>query len=115
MALKPISKEQITLGIHPTTRMLSIKQGENVIHLTRDQVIGLKGLKEGKYETNMYTSWLSPRNKFRLQPTGCILAECTDEYNQATILINSRGYKGIMDYVESHKGRIAWDKEFRRR
>ena len=115
MALKKFSNEQITLGIHPTTRMLSIKQGDNVIHMTRDQVNGLKGLKDGKYETNTYTSWLSPRNQFKLQPTGCILAEYTDEYNQATILINSRGFKGILDYVEANKGRIAWDREFRRR
>ena len=116
MGLKKISLDQITLGIDPVTRMVTLKQGENVIKMTRDQVNGIKALKEGKYpETNMYTSQIIPRNKFRLQPTGAILAECTDEYNAATILINSRGYKGILSYFDSNRGKISWDRDLKRR
>ena len=115
MALKQIALEQIQLGIHPTTKMLSIKQGDNVIHLTRDQVIGIKKLKEGNFETNIYTSKLAPRNTFKLTDTGAIIASCNDQYHEATILINRLGYKGILNYVDAKKAVIAWDKDLKRK
>ena len=115
MALKQIQLEQIQLGIHPTTKMLTIKQGDNVISMTRDQVIGLKKLKEGNFETNIYTSKLTPRNSFKLTPQGTILATCNDQYHEATVLINRLGYKGILNYVESKKAIISWDKDLKRK
>ena len=114
MALKQVSLEQIQLGINPITRMLQVKQGDNVIHLTRNQILGLKNLKENKYETNTYTSQITPRNKFKLTDSGSILMTCNDQYHEATVLLNRIGYKGIMQYTEAHKGKIAWDKDIRR-
>ena len=114
MALKPITNEQIQLGINPTTHMLSIKQGNNVINITRDQVIGLKKLKEGKFDSNTYTGQITPRNVFKLTEAGSIVATCNDQYHEATILINRLGYKGIMQYVDAKKGKIAWDRDIKR-
>lgn len=115
MALKKVTLEQIQLGINPITHMLQVKQGDNVIHMTRDQALGLKNLKENKYETNTYTAQITPRNKFKLTPTGTVVVTCNDQYHEATVLLNRIGYKGIMQYVEANKGKIAWDKDIKRK
>ena len=114
MALKQISLEMIQLGINPNTHMLSVKQGDNVINMTRDQVIGLKKLKEGKFDSNTYTAQITPRNIFKLTDTGSVIVSCNDQYHEATVLINRLGYKGIMQYVDDKKGQIAWDRDIKR-
>lgn len=113
--LKPITNAAVTLGIHPITKMLSVKQGDNVIHMTRDQANGLKSLKDKKNpEINTYTSQTYPTNRFKLTQQGTVLVECTDKYNEATILLNRHSIKGILDYVDANKGKIAWDRDIRR-
>lgn len=113
--MKKVTLGQFTLSIDPRTRMLNIQDGSSVISMTRDQVIGLKKLREGGNSNGVYTSTVSPRNRFSIAPTGAITVECNDEYHRDYMTINRLLYKGILSFVETHKGAIAWDRDFRRK
>lgn len=117
--LKKIELNPVQLSIEPTTRLLVVKQGDNEIKLTRDSVIGMKKLREGKFEGDVYTSSLLPRNRFKMAENGSITITCKDDYEDNVVFIANHkkldDYQRIQDFVDKNRARIAWDREFKRR
>ena len=117
--LKKIELSPVQLSIEPKTRLLVIKQGDNEVKLTRDSVIGLKKLREGKFESGVYTSTLLPRNRCTVAENGSITIVCKDEFEDNVVLLANHkkldDYQRVQDYVDKNKGRIAWERDFRGR
>ena len=112
--LKPVQ-----LSIEPQSRLLLVKQGENVVKLTRDSVIAMKKLRRGEYKEGVYTSSLVPRNRFQVSENGYISIACKDDVDSNVVVIaNHRkldDLQRISDFVDKNKTRIAWEREFRGR
>lgn len=117
--LKKVMLEPVQISIEPISRMLLIKQGENEIRLTRDQVNNMTRLRNHEYESDVFTSTITPRNKFQLADNGNIIATCKNDYSDDTIVIqNTKRYddlQRIINYVDRNKPRIAWARDFRRK
>lgn len=116
--LRPITLEPITISIEPKTSLLVLKQGESEIKVTRTQVIGLRKLQNGEIEGGVYTSAILPRNQFR-KTDDTIVATCDTNDEKHTVVIKKHrktdDLQRIFDYVEKHRGKIAWDNDFRGR
>lgn len=117
--LKKIELQPVQLSIEPKTRFLVVKQGNNTVKLTRDSVIGMKKLREGKMEDNVYTSTLTPRNRFTVAENGSITIVCKDDYEDNVVFIANHkkldDLQRIQDYVDKNRSRIAWEREFKGR
>ena len=117
--LRKIDLNPVQLSIEPQTRLLVIKQGTNEVKITRDNVINMKKLREGKIEANAFTSTLTPRNRFSMAENGSILIVCKDEWEDNTVLIANHkkldDLQRIQDFVDKNRTRIAWEREFKRR
>ena len=113
--LQKIELEPIQLSIEPKTRLLVIKQGTNEVKLTRDSVLGLKRLKEGKIESGVYTSTLVPRNRFVASENGSVSIICKDDWEDNVVVIKKHkkinDYQRVLDYVGKNKTQIAWDRD----
>ena len=107
------------MSFRPHSRLLLVKQGENVVKLTRDSVIGMRKLREGFYKEGVYTSSLIPRNRFTVAENGVINITCKDdlESNVVTIANHKKldDLQRIIDFVDKNKARIAWEREFKGR
>lgn len=117
--LKKIELDPIKLSIEPQTRLLVIKQGKNEVKLTRDAVLGMKRLREGKIESGVYTSTLVPRNRFTASENGSVSIICKDDWEDNVVVLKKHkkfdDYQRVLDYVDNNKTRIAWDREFKGR
>ena len=117
--LKQIELSPINLSIEPKTRLLIIKQGKNEVKLTRDSVLDMKRLVEGKINGKVYTSTIVPRNRFTASENGSITIVCKDDWEDNVVVITKHkkidDYQRIIDYVDKNKARIAWDREFKGR
>lgn len=117
--LKQITLEPVSISIEPKTRLLSVKQGKYEIKLTRDQVIGMKKLRDGKMESNVYTSSLLPRNRFQMAENGQITVVCKDDWEDNVVVLNKTkkydDFERVVTFVDNNRAKIAWDKELRRR
>jgi len=113
--LTRINVGDISLSINPHTRTISLKQGDDVIEMTRDQVIGLRKLKNREFETNVYTAQVFPHNTFKLLPSGIVTVDCKESFNSASLTLNAIACKSIAQFTENNKGRIAWDRDIKRR
>ena len=117
--LKKIELNPVQLSIEPKTRLLVIKQGDNEVKLTRDGVIGLKKLREGKFESGVYTSTLLPRNRFTVAENGTITVVCKDDWEDNTVVIANHkkldDLQRINEFVDKNKARIAWERDFKSR
>lgn len=117
--------QPVQLSIEPQTRLLLVKQGENVVKLTRDCVCKLEKLRKGELKDmggrtlNSYTTPLVPRNRCVLAENGYISITCNDEYESNSVVIANHkkldDLQRILDFVNKNKARIAWDKDFRGR
>jgi len=109
----------VQLEIEPKTRLLLIKQGGNEVKLGRESVMAMRKLREGKYESGVYTSSLVPRNRFTVAENGTITITCKDEWSDNVVTIANHkkldDLERIQDYVNKNKTRIAWEKEFKGR
>jgi hypothetical protein len=109
----------VQLSIEPQSRLLLVKQGDNVVKLTRDSVIAMKKLRRGEYKEGVYTSSLVPRNRFQVSENGYISIVCKDDIDSNVVIIaNHRkldDLQRISDFVDKNKTRIAWEREFRGR
>jgi hypothetical protein len=117
--LKKVELNPVQLSIEPTTRLIVVKQGSNEVKISRDSVINMKRLREGKYETNAFISSLVPRNRFTVAENGTITIVCKDDWSDNVVVIaNHRkldDLQRIQDFVDKNKGRIAWEREFKGR
>ena len=117
--LKTIDLNPVQLSIEPKTRLLVVKQGDNMVKITRDSVINMKKLREGGFESNVFTSTLSPRNRFTMAENGSITIVCKDDYEDNIVLIANHkkldDLKRIQDFVDKNRARIAWEREFKGR
>lgn len=117
--LKKVFLEPVQLTIEPKTRLLVLKQGENEVKITRDSVINMRKLREGKIESNAFTSTLTPKNRFSIGENGTITIVCKDDWeNNAVILVNNNkldDFKRVQEFVDNNRARIAWEREFKRR
>ena len=109
----------VQLSIEANTRLLLVKQGDNVVKLTRDDVNGLKKLREGGFESNVYTTQIVPKSRCQVSENGFISIACKDEYESNVVVIANHkkldDLQRILDYVDKNKGKIAWVREFRGR
>lgn len=117
--LKKIELNPVQLSIEPQTRLLVLKQGTNEVKLTRDSIIGMKKLRNGGFESNVYTSNLLPRNRFTVAENGTITIVCKDDYeDNVVVLVNHRkldDLQRVNEFVDKHRARIAWEREFKGR
>ena len=117
--------QPVQLSIEPQTRLLLVKQGENVIKLTRDCVAKLEKLRKGELKDiggrtlDRFTTKLVPLNRCVLAENGYISISCIDEYESNSVVIANHkkldDLQRILDFVDKNKARIAWDKDFRGR
>jgi hypothetical protein len=117
--LKKVTLDPVQLSIEPQTRLLVLKQGKNEVKITRDHVVNMKKLREGKIEANAFCSTLTPRNRFTVAENGTISIVCKDDFeSNAVVVANHKkldDLKRIEDFVNKNKGRIAWEREFKGR
>ena len=117
MSVKIAELKPVQLSIEPKSRLLSVKQGDNVVKLTRDSVIGMRKLREGFYKEGVYTSSLIPRNRFTVDERGYINITCKDELESNVVTIANHkkldDLQRIIDFVDKNRTRIAWEREFR--
>jgi hypothetical protein len=117
--LKKVLLDPVQLTIEPKTRLLCLKQGENEVKITRDHVNNMRKLREGKYESKVFTSTLTPRNRFSMADNGTITIVCKDDWEDNVVVITKHrkldDLERIQEFVNANKTRIAWEREFRGR
>ena len=117
--LKTVELKPVQLSIEPQTRLLTIKQGDNEVKITRDHVIKMKKLREGALPNESFTSTLLPRNRFTVDENGTITIVCKDEWNDNVVVIANHkkldDLERIQQFVDKNKARIAWEREFKGR
>jgi hypothetical protein len=115
--LKKVTLDPVQLSIEPQTRLLVLKQGKNEVKITRDHVVNMKKLREGKIEANAFCSTLTPRNRFTVAENGNITIVCKDDYEDNVVLLTNKFHdlKRIEEFVDKNRGRIAWEREFKGR
>lgn len=104
----PISNMPINLSIEPISRLVLVRQGNNSIKLTVEQINGLKRLKMCEIET--YQSKVKPKNSFKLLKNFNILAKCIE--TNSIILFDTNERKDIdilANFLENNRGKIARD------
>ena len=115
--LKKVTLDPVQLSIEPQTRLLVLKQGENEVKITRDHVINIKKLREGKIEANAFCSTLTPRTRFTVANNGYVTIVCKDDYEDNVVILTNKlhDFKRIEEFVDKNRGRIAWEREFKGR
>lgn len=117
--LAQISLTPVQISIEPKTKLLQLQQGDNVVKITRDVVNNIRKLKEGKYDTNTFTSKLTPINKVTLTTDNKITIVCKDDWEDNAVVLSKyrkvEDVQRIFDFVERNKAKIAWDRDFFRR
>ena len=115
--LKKVTLDPVQLSIEPQTKFLVLKQGKNEVKITRDHVINMKKLREGKIEANAFCSTLTPRNRFTVAENGNITIVCKDDYEDNIVILTNKFHdlKRIEEFVDKNRARIAWEREFKGR
>lgn len=115
MAKKLITNIPIKINLEPISKLVEVTQGESIIRLTVEQITALKQLRDGK--CTFYSSFPKPKNSFKLMKNYNVLVECAE--NGSTILLvdndERNDFKVIFDFLESKRGKIARDREFKNR
>lgn len=115
--LMKVTLDPVQLSIEPQTKFLVLKQGKNEVKITRDHVINMKKLREGKIEANAFCSTLTPRNRFTVAENGNITIVCKDDYEDNIVILTNKFHdlKRIEEFVDKNRARIAWEREFKGR
>ena len=115
--LMKVTLDPVQLSIEPQTKFLVLKQGKNEVKITRDNVINMKKLREGKIEANAFCSSLTPRNRFTVAENGNITIVCKDDYEDNIVILTNKFHdlKRIEEFVDKNRARIAWEREFKGR
>ncbi len=117
--LKKVTLGPVQLTIEPKTKLLVLKQGNNEVKITRDSVINMKKLKEGKFESNAFSSTITPRNRFSIAQNGTITIVCKDEWEDNVVIVTKHrkldDLQRIQEFVDRNKTQIAWEREFKGR
>lgn len=105
---------------YPTIKIvrhcIEVKQGDNAVYLTKNDVNALKMLKEGKFEDNVYTGYTLPRVRYALmKDNNSILATCSDDGHDDVVVMSPKTLKRIINFRDENRPRIAWDRDFRRK
>ena len=123
--LSNLNLNPVQLSIEQGTRLLLVKQGDNVVKLTRDDVLKLAKLRDGELKDmggktlSSYTTQLIPRSRCTVAENGSITITCKDEWESNVItIVNHKKLDDlarIQQFVDKNKGRIAWAREFKGR
>lgn len=106
-----ISKEFPTFSIHH--RLVQLKQGDNAVELTKNQINAMTMLQEGKFEDNVYVADIYPHNKITFKNNGFTI-EAKTEASYDSVYVSPRAFKYLIKYRDDNRPRIAWDRDFRR-
>ena len=112
--LKNISLPPVQLSTNKATRFLTVKQGDNEISLSREAINNLKKLRNGGFETNMFSSQML-KNKFSMDAEENVTVTCNED---TIVLRKTKRYddvQRVLDYTEKHKRYLAWERDFKRR
>ena len=123
--LSNLNLNPVQLSIEQGTRLLLVKQGDNVVKLTRDDVLKLAKLRDGELKDmggktlSSYTTQLIPRSRCTVAENGSITITCKDEWESNVItIVNHKKLDDlarIQQFVDKNKPRIAWAKDFKGR
>ena len=126
--LANLNLKPVQLSIEEGTRLLLVKQADSTVKLTRDDIIGLKKLRDGGFNEigpkgekllGGYITKLVPKSRCTVAENGSITITCKDEWESNVItIVNHKkldDLERIQNYVDKHKGRIAWAREFKGR
>jgi len=126
--LSNLNFNPVQLSIEQGTRLLVIKQGDNEVKLTREDINGLKKLREGGFNEigpkgekllGGYITKLVPKSRCAVDENGSITITCKDEWeSNVVVIVNHKkldDFARIQQFVDKNKARIAWAKEFKGR
>ena len=109
----------VDIGIDRKTRLIVVKQGEQTIRLTKDQVSVLNRLRKGEMPNDGYITTTLPRTRFKVMNDDMI-SMCSDDGSEKNLIILKRTRKyddleRITAFMESNRPRIAWSRDFKKR
>ena len=109
----------VDIGIDRKTRLIVVKQGEQTIRLTKDQVSVLNRLRKGEMPNDGYITTTLPRTRFKVMNDDMI-SMCSDDGSEKNLIILKRTRKyddleRITAFMEANRPRIAWSRDFKKR
>jgi hypothetical protein len=126
--LSNLNLNPVQLSIEQGTRLLLVKQGDNVVKLTREDINGLQKLHDGGFNEigpkgekllGGYITKLVPKSRCTVDENGSITITCKDEWEDNVVFIANHkkldDLARIQQFVDKNKGRIAWAREFKGR
>lgn len=109
----------VDIGIDRKARLIVVKQGEQTIRLTKDQVSVLNRLRKGEMPNDGYITTTLPRTRFKVMNDDMI-SMCSDDGSEKNLIILKRTRKyddleRITAFMESNRPRLAWSRDFKKR
>lgn len=108
----------VQLSIEPKTKLLVLRQNDNEVKLTRNDVNDMKKLRKGLFDLNSFCSSLIPRKRFSMDENGSITISCKDTWEDNTVTLTNHkkldDLQRVIDFVEGNKPYIAWERDFGR-
>lgn len=109
----------VDIGIDRKARLIVVKQGEQTIRLTKDQVSVLNRLRKGEMPNDGYITTTLPRTRFKVMNEDMI-SMCSDDGSEKNLIVLKRTRKyddleRITAFMEANRPRIAWSRDFKKR
>ena len=95
-------------------RTIQVKQGDNAIYMTKNDVNLLRMLLEGQFDGSCYSN-VEPRTRYVVMSDGGILATCKDDSHNDVVYLSPKTIKWITKFRDDNRPRLAWDRDFLRR
>lgn len=115
--VKKTTKTKVTNEIPSLSivrRCIEVKQGPNIIDMTKTDVNAIKMLLEGQYE-NCYVSNVTPRVKYTLLKDKSIIATCFDDGRQDTVHLSKKTIEWIFKLRDNNRQKLSFDMDFIKR
>lgn len=103
-----------TPSISLVRRTIQVKQGNNAIYMTKNDVNMLRMLQEGQYDGSCWSS-VEPRTRYVVMSDGGILATCKDDAHDDVVYLSPKTIRWITQFRDSNRPRLAWDRDLLRR
>lgn len=103
-----------TPNIAIVRRTIQVKQGDNAIYMTKNDVNLLRMLQEGQFDGSCCSSVL-PRTRYVVMSDGGILATCKDDAHNDVVYLSPKTIKWITKFRDNNRPRLAWDRDLMRR
>lgn len=95
-------------------RTIQVKQGDNAIYMTKNDVNLLRMLLEGQFDGSCYSN-TEPRTRYVVMTDGGILATCKDDAHNDVVYLSPKTIKWITKFRDNNRPRLAWDRDLMRR